>query len=288
MLEHHISPAQVQFHPHSFADPDGRLFWLDGDLYRAISHEKTPFFARLFEDGTIPELIQRGFLVRSERTDLILDGYGMVLRHTPVPFVSYPNEWCLAMFKDAALTYLDLLKELLSRRLTLKDTHPWNLLFDRSRPVFVDITSITALTGQSNSPNYSKFCRYYLYPLVLMSKGQERIVRCLLPDYEGILPSDFSLLNGGTDSADRLVSRVKSGLRRRIPHRCRKLLSEIASFVPSVPRNQTVPLNTRFETLAGIKRQIEAVGVPRVPDTYSDTLNPQIQQHLLQIISALA
>ena len=288
MLEHHISPAQVQFHPHSFADPDGRLFWLDGGLYRAISHEKTPFFTRLFEDGTIPQLIQRGFLVGSERTDLVLDGYGMVLRHTPVPFVSYPNEWCLAMFKDAALTYLDLLKELLSRRLTLKDTHPWNLLFDRSRPVFVDITSITALRAHSNSPDYRKFCRYYLYPLVLMSQGQERIVRCLLPEYDGILPSDFSLLTRGSGSLDRLISGFKSGLRSRVPQRCRELLSDIVSRIPSIPRKNSAKTRTRLETLAVLKRQIEAVSVPYAPEEYSDNLNARIQEYLLRIISQLA
>src|ERR1041385_1142121 len=138
-MKNHISYAELKFHPHSFADPDGRLFWLDGGLYRAISHEKTPFFAQLFQNGIISELINRGILVGSEPTEHVLDGYGMVLRHTAVPFVSYPNEWCSAMFKDGALAYLDLLKELVQKGLTLKDTHPWNLVFDGVRPVYVDI-----------------------------------------------------------------------------------------------------------------------------------------------------
>ena len=57
MVKNHISYTQLKFHPHSFGDPDGRLFSLDGGLYRAISHEKTRLFARLFEDGTIEELM---------------------------------------------------------------------------------------------------------------------------------------------------------------------------------------------------------------------------------------
>src|SRR5881296_2050967 len=117
MLTDHISSSELRFHPHSFADPDGRLFWWNGELYRAISHEKTPFFVQLFRNGTIPELAERGFLIRSDRTALTLEGYGMVLRHRSVPFVSYPHEWCAAMFKDAAAAYLDLLEELLKRGL---------------------------------------------------------------------------------------------------------------------------------------------------------------------------
>src|SRR5262245_16779020 len=215
MVKNHISYDQITFHPHSFGDPDGRLFRFDGGLYRAISNEKTPFFSRLFEDGTIGELVNRGLLVRSEPADLTLDGYGMVLRHTSVPFVSYPNEWCAAMFKDAALAYLDLLKELVQRGLTLKDTHPWNLLFDGAKPLYVDMTSITPLTEGSTCPNYEKFCRYYLYPLVLMSRGHERIVRWLLVDYEGILPSDYLMMTRSATSTMRLSGRLKSSLKRR-------------------------------------------------------------------------
>src|SRR5262249_54481120 len=152
MLKNHIPYDQLKFHPHSFADPDGRLFWFEGELYRAISHQKTPFFDRLFEEATIPYLIERGLLIQSERTGLVLEGYGMVLRHRSVPFTSYPNEWCAAMFKDAALTYLKLFEELIPRGLTLKDTHPWNLLFEGAKPVYVDITSIKQLTLNSRGP----------------------------------------------------------------------------------------------------------------------------------------
>ena len=285
MVKHHISFAQVQFHPHSFADPDGRLFWLDGGLYRAISYEKTPFFARLFEDGTIPELVNRGLLVGSEPADLVLDGYGMVLRHASVPFVSYPNEWCPGMLKDAAFTYLDLLKELLKKSLTLKDTHPWNLLFVGTRPVYVDLTSITTLKPHSSCPDQNKFCRYYLYPLILMSEGQERIARYLLPDYDGILPTDFSLLTGRANSPARLATRFKSGLKRRVPERCRKPLRDIVSFMQSLIQKPS-EANAHLENLARVRRLVEAVRLPPVPKA-PDNLEPEMQRRLLEIVSQL-
>src|SRR5690349_8400138 len=132
----------LTFHAHSFADDAGRLFWRGPQLCRGINAEHAPFIAHLFDDSVIDDLVERGLLIESELTDLAVDRYAMIVRHRVVPFVSYPNEWCAAMLKDAALTIIDLVTELSRRGLTLKDAHPWNLLFDFTRPVYVDLTSI--------------------------------------------------------------------------------------------------------------------------------------------------
>src|ERR1041385_9441391 len=104
----------------------------------------------------------------------------MVIRHRRVPFVSYPQEWGAAMCKDAALAYLQLAERLRSQGLILKDTHPWNLLFDGCQPVYVDLTSLQPITQHSHFINDDKFHRYYIYPLLLMSAGQERVLRHIL------------------------------------------------------------------------------------------------------------
>jgi hypothetical protein len=175
----------VRFHPHSFGDPDGRLFWWNGELYRGIRASKTAFYAGLLENEAIRSLMARGILVQSEPTALGLDGFAMVIRHRTVPFVSYPNEWCPAMFRDAILAVLDLAAELAKAGLTLKDHHLWNVTFEATKPVYVDLTSIVALDDGARWPNYDKFCRYCLYPLLLMAAGHDRLARHLLPDYEG-------------------------------------------------------------------------------------------------------
>ena len=271
MLKNHIPYDRLKFHPHSFADPDGRLFWFEGELYRAISHQKTPFFDRLFEEATIPYLIERGLLIQSERTGLVLEGYGMVLRHRLVPFTSYPNEWCAAMFKDAALTYLKLFEELIPRGLTLKDTHPWNLLFEGAKPVYVDITSIKQLTLNSRGPDFDKFCRYYVYPIMLMSREQGRIARHLLPDYEGIQASDFSLLTGGHGSPLRLTSRLQSALHRRLK---------------SVLGKQTESTRAHFACLGRMRSAIEKIHLPAIPVEDDDSVTSS-NPHLLETISKL-
>ncbi len=184
----------LTFHAHSFADDAGRLFWRGAQLCRGINAEHAPFIARLFGEGVIRDLVGRGLLVESELTDLAVDRYAMVVRHRVVPFVSYPNEWCAAMLKDAALAIIDLAAELSRRRLTLKDAHPWNLLFDFTRPIYVDLTSIVPQADDAAWAAYDEFCRFCYYPLILMAHGQERIARLLIPEYEGVTRRDLLTL----------------------------------------------------------------------------------------------
>ena len=190
-----IIPSEaVDFHPHSFADSHGRLFHWNGGLYRGVRRGQADFISRLFKDGVIQSLVERGLLIETEPTAFKLDGYELIVRHKSVPFPSYPNEWCAGMLKDASALMLDLEIELARQNLSLKDGHPWNILFDGCNPVFVDLTSIVPLAESSTWPAYDEFCRFCYYPLILMSHGRERAARCLMAEYEGVLRSDLSML----------------------------------------------------------------------------------------------
>jgi hypothetical protein len=193
-LSRTIPPEQVDFHPHSFADSHGRLFRWGGELYRGIRGAQADFFSRLFRDGVIQSLTDRGLLIETEPTAFKLDGYELIVRHKNIPFPSYPNEWCAAMLKDAAMLMLDLQTELTRQGLSLKDAHPWNILFDGRKPVFVDLTSIVPLVESQTWPAHDEFCRFCYYPLILMCHGRERVARCLMAEYEGVLRSDLSML----------------------------------------------------------------------------------------------
>jgi hypothetical protein len=69
-------------------------------------------------------------------------GPKLVLKHKKIKYISYPHEWCASMLKDAALFHLELSQKLIAQELFLKDAHPWNILFEKGSPVFVDFTSI--------------------------------------------------------------------------------------------------------------------------------------------------
>ena len=56
--------------------------------------------------------------------------------------LTYPNEWSVSMFREAAIFTLALMKSLEKNSLTLKDALPENIVFDGVQPKFVDITSV--------------------------------------------------------------------------------------------------------------------------------------------------
>ena len=242
-----FSSEEVTFHPHSFADDAGRLFGLNDQLCRGIYPEQAPFFARLFSEGVIQNLIEQGLLIETEPSDLRVDGFSMVLKHHRIPFVSYPQEWCAAMLKDAALTIINLTIELAERNLTLKDAHPWNVLFDDRKPVYVDVTSITPQNSESNWSAYDEFCRFCYYPLILMSHGQERIARTLLPEYEGVTRSDFMTVMRGSGPSRLILS---------------KLVRRCLKAIKSTFKKESSGRKSGLAFLKQIKRDVENIQLP--------------------------
>src|SRR6266571_1885451 len=88
----HIPLSEVDFHPLSFADPNGRLFWWQGQLYRGITQGRTDFYNSIVQDGVVQSLIDKGLLIQTQLTALELDEYKMIFKHHCVPFVAYPYE----------------------------------------------------------------------------------------------------------------------------------------------------------------------------------------------------
>jgi hypothetical protein len=186
-----LETHDVKFHPHSFGDPDGRVFLWNDRVYRAIRASSAEFFSSLLASGLADRLTNLRMIVATHVSDVALDGYEMVLAHSRVPFISYPDEWPAPMLHDAARLILNLALELASAGLLLKDSHPWNVLFDSTHPVYVDLTSIAPLGDSKQWIAYQEFCKYCLYPLLLMISGQDRIARLLMPEEEGVRRQDL-------------------------------------------------------------------------------------------------
>jgi len=288
-----IPDEEVTFHPHSFGDPDGRLFSWRGELYRGIKDERADFFRRLFDDGVIQKLATQKLLIESEPTDLVLDGYAMVIRHRWVPFVSYPQEWCAAMYKHAARAYLDLVSQLVQQGLTLRDTHPWNLLFDGCSPVYVDLTSIRSIPQSGQCIAQDKYRRYYLYPLLLMARGHERIARHLLPDYEGISSAEVSLLVGQA-MPTRWVA-LKDRVKLAVPDAHRERLKRVLDLL-GLPHPRKTGTCSQLDCLSALRRELESVRLPAVNNDPSEPnslcpssqdANPSVLERLENIIADL-
>ncbi len=195
-----IPEQETNFHPSSFCDSDGRLFWWKGELYRGITEKYAVFCKRLFEDGIVQRLVEKNFLVETELTNLTLNGYPLVLKHRQVPFVSYANEWCPEMLRDAGLLITDMMLELAGDGLIL-DIDTWDILFDRCQPVYVDFCSIMAADSYDEyllkKLLRDDFRSYFIYPLQLMTQGYGNLARWLLADYEHeVIHAEFAALMG--------------------------------------------------------------------------------------------
>ncbi len=278
-----ISAAEVEFEGLSFTDYNGRLFRWNGDLYRAIPPERCSFCLDLFNKGVMRALIEKGLFVQTELTPFELEGYPIVLKHRKIPFVSYPHEWADNMLKDAALYHLDFCLELDRHKLQSADAGPWNILFEATRPVFVDFGSIDRLSDEASPvvwPQSEPFRRFFINPLLLMAHGHHRIARWLLRDYEhGVEESELCLLTHPEQervpSAVRLLARVKSRVQRALPSRVRLGVKKMVSDRRA--DRFTSAMRTREEFLQTLRSEVEDIALPPVgTSALEDTLPPYL------------
>ena len=255
-----IPSEEVVFHPLSFQDEAGRLFQWRGALHRGISAQSAAFLRRFFENGSGRELIAAGLLIPTETTPFALDGFDLVLRHHLLPFPSYPFEWCPAMFKAACLTIMNLQLALARHDLTLKDAHPWNVLFDGTCALWIDVTSIEPANGRTSWAAESEFYDNCLHPLLLMAQGREKLARAIIAETEVVQRSDLELLGGSrslvVDLTTALLSRLPEPKRRIVRKNLRPLRSVLQREKSTAAE---IPLLSRLEQ---IQREVERIEVP--------------------------
>lgn len=157
---------------HPFGDSIGYLFTHQGRMYRAIRAEHAAFYRRLFETGVIGRLVDRGVLVPSEIVNERLPGFDFLIEHERLPHATYPTEWSTSMMREAALTTLDVQLELMQHGATLEDAHPWNIVFNGTQPVLVDLTAIKPATGAPRWEGEQTFRAEFMLPLQLMLHGR--------------------------------------------------------------------------------------------------------------------
>lgn len=261
-----IRREEVAFHPASTGrDADGRLFEWRGELLRGVAPPHAADYARLAASETYRRLVERGVVVRAEPAELEVDGYDFVVRHDRLPRVSYPFEWPWPMLKDAGLAVLDLNLELLRDGYVVKDPSPWNVLFDDTRPVYVDFTNIWSIDrlGYALGVWPEWFRGHYTYPLRLAAEGKSRVVRRLAHDYErGISREEMIELGFHLrERVDREARRIARGVRNRV--RARLARDDRRPPVPSnVDRRVHHPPKRWEGVFRALRAEVAAVDVP--------------------------
>lgn len=178
----------------SFRDPSGFLFVQDGSLYRQVNQVYGENYDHLLDSGLYDTLVSKGLLIPHEevssdlaRTD---DAY-KVLKPQPVPFISYPYEWCFSQLKHAALLTLQVLKSAFNHGMTLKDASAYNVQFVCGKPVLIDTLSFDKYRDGQAWVAYRQFCQHFLAPLALMSHRDVRLNQLSRTNIDGI-PLDLA------------------------------------------------------------------------------------------------
>jgi ribosomal protein L11 methylase PrmA len=190
--------------PASFRDPDSTVFYDGDEILRGLSPRGLADWEALAATPLYSQLQEERKLVATERASA-RDGYAAVLRHEPVPFVSYPYEWPFGMLRDAALLQLELLRRAIDEGLILKDATPYNVQWRGTRPVFIDVGSFERLRDGEPWVGYRQFCLQFLNPLLLQADRGIDFQPLLRGRLEGITPAECRRMLGFRDRFRRGV-----------------------------------------------------------------------------------
>jgi len=150
----------------SFRDPAGSLVIGEETGVRTVRPEFARETLDFLSSPAAVEWTKRGRLISTEVIENATNGSPLRLAHPRIFFPSYPWEWTPAQLAAAASLTLDLCENLAESGWTLKDATPLNVLFDGSRPVFVDLLSVTRRDPESPIwLAYGQFVRTFLLPL---------------------------------------------------------------------------------------------------------------------------
>lgn len=156
----------------SFRDPSGRVYVVDGRVFRTVMPSAVEDFEFVRSKGFLERLIDGGRVIAEKKVDpgrlgQCAQGAHCVLEHPMLPFVSYPYEWPFAALKAAALLQLDIHLEALDHGVTLSDATAYNIQFRGVDPVFIDNLSFRRYREGEFWIGHRQFCEQFVNPLLL-------------------------------------------------------------------------------------------------------------------------
>jgi len=159
--------------PGSFRDPLSRVYVARDAVWRGLSADGLADFEAYAATDAYRSAQADGRLVATEAVpvqDAPIDaGWAGALRHERVRVLSYPFEWAFSMLRDAALLQLALSREALAEGVLTKDATSYNVQFEGSHPVFIDVGSFERLVPGEPWAGYRQFCELFLNPLLLQA-----------------------------------------------------------------------------------------------------------------------
>jgi SAM-dependent methyltransferase len=269
MLRTVLSTSDIRQDASSYVDPQGYVFHYDGEIYRYVHPGKAPLYRRLLREGVLDELREHG-LVATHKASVVLEAEpdGLVLHHQRVWPLSYCVEWCPSMLREAGLATLELAIALVDRGLMLQDAYPWNVLFDGSRAVFVDLTSLVPPDPEVIWPAHEQFEAFFHRPLVLAAQGRGDVARAQLYNNIGGIDLDaFHRLVSGTHRLLHPGLTLARWLHRSL-QRSTRLKNRIREMSRQMAKHLTANVRRRF--FQRLARRLESLRFPSHGDPWKN------------------
>lgn len=190
-----LNPDDIEINVGLNIDPTGFLFKYKGRIFRAINKSAKNDVLYLFESGAVEELNNLNLIPITTISNVVLEGYDLVLEHEKIDVIIFPTEWSFEMLKDAALLVIQVNKILRKYNFETHDSHGYNILFHYSQAKFVDFGSFVRKTNNKYWSGKDNFREFYFYSLYMWSKGSSLFTKSfLINDGKYINAKDYEFI----------------------------------------------------------------------------------------------
>lgn len=163
-----LEEDKIKYVDESLVDDVGRVFWMDGQIYRGIYKNKIEQVTKLMKCGLIEELINDRIIPSTTVSSYYSEQYPMILNHETVNTQTYPYERITYnMIRDEGLLVLRLADKCFKYGYILKDVHRYNILYKDGSPIWIDIGSIVPC--KEFILDYGTFLSSYIMPLLMLN-----------------------------------------------------------------------------------------------------------------------
>jgi SAM-dependent methyltransferase len=190
-----LESSQVNYYARYFGDPVSRLFWKGNRLQLGLLPGYGRNFSELLDSAQLEDLFVQRLIARPSPAPIEL-GFEKVYELDCRSRITYWHEWSPNMLRLAALRIIESLRKLTERGLTLRNPHPWNLLYDGREFVYINPGSVVPFDGETFARGYEKIARFFVRPLLLIENGFAHMARRLASDArDGVIAQDVAHLD---------------------------------------------------------------------------------------------
>lgn len=248
----------------SYMDPHGYVVRDNNSILRVLHPNSQAFYRDLLRNPAVNRLQANGMLIAASQKE----DADTVLRHPVIWPVTYATEWTPSALRDAGLLTLAIAEELADEDLTLQDATPFNVLFTKGRPIFVDFTSIVPQNPHILWKAQSQYEAFFLHPLLLASQGKGVAARHALSDPVGGLSEEWFLRHV---SLSYRLAHPQEAITRRVAHWIQNDAARRKRFVEAVRTGTHIPdKNLRKRYFRKLAARLQSLNFPKSTDMWKD------------------